>query len=146
MRAHPSGDLRVAGTGRDELPQLARIQARRSEEPAIHRAVIMIGAALSDQFRPALVYRPRGHSGEMLPQRRPRAARSSLIQVRRKGAEIRGIHKEPAEALPEVAECQNSRAEQAACVVAFSTSPATAASWRRTTLPIGSLLGRIWFD
>jgi hypothetical protein len=47
-RSHPTRHLNVVGAGRNKVTQCRRLETGGSEEPAIHRTVVMIGARLAE--------------------------------------------------------------------------------------------------
>jgi hypothetical protein len=89
--AHPNCHFRVVCAGCDEFPQCFRIQSTGSKEFAVHRAVVMIRAAPTGQFRPAFIHQTRSHSRKAA-ERSPRASGSVSVQIERKRTELFRVH------------------------------------------------------
>src|SRR5215831_17379961 len=92
MRVHPRCYFIVICTRGDKLPQRFRFHASSGKKLAIKRAVVLVRAALAEQFRPALIDQSSRHRRELLAQRCVRAARCTAFQVGSHGAQFFSVH------------------------------------------------------
>ena len=92
MRVHPRCYFIVICARGDKLPQRFRFHASSGKKLAIKRAVVLVRAALAEQFRPALIDQSSRHRRELLAQRCVRAARCTAFQVGSHGAQFFSVH------------------------------------------------------
>jgi len=92
MRVHPRCYFIVICARGDKLSQRFCFQASSGKKLAIKRAVVLVRAALAEQFRPALIDQSSRHRRELLAQRCVRAARCTAFQVGSHGAQFFSVH------------------------------------------------------